>query len=43
MDVFLDLEAGKGLEAAGYVAVSIVVGVGAAAAGYYAGRAVAGG
>jgi len=43
MDVFLDLEGGKGLEAAGYLVASTVVGVGAAAAGYYAGRAVAGG
>ncbi|MGI8595556.1 MAG: fluoride efflux transporter FluC [Solirubrobacteraceae bacterium] len=42
VDVFLDLEAGKGLEAAGYVVASTALGVGAAAAGYYAGRAVAG-
>ena len=42
VDVFRDLEAGNGLDAAVVVVVSTVAGVGAAAAGYYAGRAVAG-
>jgi len=40
-DVFLDLESGRGWEAAAYLLASVVLGVGAAAVGYYAGRALA--
>ena len=40
VDVFLDLEAGRAGEALLYVAASLLLGVAAAAAGYYAGRAV---
>ena len=41
VDLFLDIETGNGLEAMGYLAASVVLGVGAAACGYYAGRALA--
>jgi fluoride exporter len=41
VDVFADIEAGRGGEALLYLSLSLILGVGAAAAGYYAGRAVA--
>ena len=40
-DVFLDIDAGRGAEAAAYLAASMIGGVGAAAVGYFLGRAVA--
>ncbi|MEA2404550.1 MAG: fluoride exporter [Thermoleophilaceae bacterium] len=40
VDVFLDIETGRPGEAFLYLAASVLVGVAAAAAGYYAGRAV---
>ena len=41
VDVFLDLDTGRVGEAIGYVAASVVLGVAAAAAGYFLGRAIA--
>jgi CrcB protein len=40
VDVFMDLDAGRGGEALVYLAASVVLGVGGAAAGYFAGRAL---
>jgi len=40
VDGFLDIEAGRPGEAALYVAASVAGGLAAAAAGYYAGRAI---
>ncbi len=40
VDVFMDLEAGRGGEALAYLAASVVLGIGGAAAGYFAGRAL---
>jgi CrcB protein len=40
VQAFLDMEAGEPMKALAYVAVSVLVGLAAAAAGYYAGRAV---
>jgi CrcB protein len=39
LDVFADLEAGRPGRALGYVLASVLLGVGAAAAGWFAGRA----
>jgi fluoride exporter len=41
VDVFTDIESGRGGEAALYLGLSVALGVGAAAAGYYAGRGLA--
>ena len=41
VDVFLDIEAGRAGEALLYAAASVLLGIVAAAGGYYAGRAVA--
>jgi CrcB protein len=40
-DVFLDIDAGRAAEAGAYLAASVVGGVGAAAVGYFLGRALA--
>ena len=40
VDVFLDIESGRGGEAAAYLAASVLLGIAAAAGGYFAGRAV---
>ncbi|HEX8074561.1 MAG TPA: CrcB family protein [Thermoleophilaceae bacterium] len=42
VDVFLDIDTGRGGEALAYLAASVVLGVAAAAGGYFAGRALAG-
>ena len=42
VDVFLDIDTGRGGEALAYLAASVVLGVAGAAAGYFAGRALAG-
>ena len=39
VQAFLDLEAGEPIRALTYIAASVVLGLGAAAAGYYLGRA----
>jgi CrcB protein len=41
VDVFLDLESGRGGEALAYLAASVLLGVAAAGGGYFAGRALA--
>jgi fluoride ion exporter CrcB/FEX len=40
VDVFMDIESGNGGEALAYLAASVVLGIAAAAGGYYAGRAI---
>jgi fluoride exporter len=40
VEIFVDLESGNGAKAMGYFLASVILGVGAAAAGYYTGRAL---